>query len=105
MSPKRTYSSALRSKNRIRSAFLELLHEKNFEKITVTDIVTRANINRSTFYAHYPDMIGLLDEIQEEIIARTQQIFEEADYSVLKTGSFSHWWYQRQPPAMPGEKK
>jgi AcrR family transcriptional regulator len=83
MSPRKTYSTALRSKSRIRSAFLELLHEKNFEKITVTDIVSRANINRSTFYAHYPDMIGLLDEIQEEIIARTQQIFEEADYTEI----------------------
>ena len=81
MSPRKTYSTALRSKSRIRSAFMELLREKSFEKISVTDIVSRANINRSTFYAHYPDMIGLLDEIQSEIIARTQQIFQETDYS------------------------
>lgn len=83
MPPRRTYSSALRSKSMIRTAFLELLHEKNFEKISVTDIVTRANINRSTFYAHYPDMIGLLDEIQSEIITRAQQISEETDYAEI----------------------
>lgn len=83
MSPRKTYSSALRSKSMIRSAFLELLREKSFEKISVTDIVSRANINRSTFYAHYPDMIGLLDEIQAEIIARAQQIFQETDYSEI----------------------
>lgn len=81
MSPRKTYSTALRSKSMIRSAFMELLREKSFEKISVTDIVSRANINRSTFYAHYPDMIGLLDEIQSEILARAQQIFQETDYS------------------------
>ena len=29
---------------------------KDLSKITVTDIVNRADINRATFYAHYPDV-------------------------------------------------
>ena len=81
MSEKKEYRSAIRSRKLIRQAFMDLLKEKPFEKITVTDIVNRAEINRSTFYAHYPDVMGLLDEFQEEILS----VFE--DY--LKNVSFS----------------
>lgn len=81
MSEKKEYRSAIRSRKLIHQAFMELLKEKSFEKITVTDIVNRAEINRSTFYAHYPDVMGLLDEIQEGIVSAF------ADY--LKMVSFT----------------
>ena len=68
MAQKKEYRSALRSRRLIRQAFLELLHEKPYEKITVTDIVSRADINRSTFYAHYTDVSGLVDSLLDEII-------------------------------------
>lgn len=69
MEKRKEYRSAVRSRRLIRSAFLELLREKAYEKITVTDIVTRADINRSTFYAHYPDVRGLVEEIVSEAIS------------------------------------
>lgn len=68
MAEKKEYRSAIRSRRLIRTALLELLHEKPFEKITVTDIVRRADINRSTFYAHYPDVLGLVEELMEETV-------------------------------------
>ncbi|MBR2047382.1 MAG: TetR/AcrR family transcriptional regulator C-terminal domain-containing protein [Oscillospiraceae bacterium] len=68
MAEKKEYRSAIRSRRLIRAALLELLQEKKFEKITVTDIVKRADINRSTFYAHYPDVMGLLEELLEETV-------------------------------------
>ena len=80
---KKEYRSAIRSRKLIRQAFMELLKEKTFEKITVTDIVNRADINRSTFYAHYPDVMGLLDEIQEEIISFFEQYLRKVNFSDL----------------------
>ena len=65
---KKEYRSAVRSRRMIRQAFMELLQEKEFSKITVTDIVNRADLNRSTFYAHYPDVRGVIEEIQEELL-------------------------------------
>ena len=47
------YRSAIRSRRMIREAYTVLLKEKDLSKITVTDIVNRADINRATFYAHY----------------------------------------------------
>ena len=80
---KKEYRSAIRSRKLIRQAFMELLKEKPFEKITVTDIVNRADINRSTFYAHYPDVMGLLDEIQEEIVSFFEQYLRKVSFSDL----------------------
>ena len=43
------YRSAIRSRRMIREAYTVLLKEKDLSKITVTDIVNRADINRATF--------------------------------------------------------
>ena len=45
--------------------FLELLEELPFDKITVTDIVQKCNVNRNTFYYHFLDIYDLLDEVLE----------------------------------------
>ena len=74
MEKRKEYRSAVRSRRLIRSAFLELLREKAYEKITVTDIVTRADINRSTFYSHYPDVRGLVEEIVGEAINHSTEL-------------------------------
>lgn len=80
MAERRQYRSALRSKQLIRQALLELLDEKEYEKITVTDIVRRADLNRSTFYAHYPDVHGVIEEIQQETLSRNVALVEELKY-------------------------
>jgi len=83
MTEKKEYRSAIRSRRFIRQAFMELLKEKKFEKITVTDIVNRADINRSTFYAHYTDVRGLIEEIQSEFVERAMAVVKEMDFRDL----------------------
>ena len=63
MEQKKEYRSAARSRRLIRRAFLELLDERPFEKITVLELAERADVNRSTFYAHYPDIFGVVEEL------------------------------------------
>ena len=46
---KNEYRNAARSKALIKTAFIELLKEKPASKITVTDIIQRANVSRGTF--------------------------------------------------------
>lgn len=85
MAERREYRSSVRSRRMIREAFLELLDEKEFGKITVTDITNRADLNRSTFYAHYPDVRGVVEEIQDEIIEGNMTLVKEMKYrNVLK---------------------
>ena len=78
---KKEYRNAVRSRRMIREAFVALLHEKPFEKITATDIINRSGLNRSTFYAHYPDAKGILEDFIGEIITLFRQMLAELDFS------------------------
>lgn len=51
------------TKQAIRTACLELLEEKPFDKITVKDIVLRCELNRNTFYYYYKDIYDVLEDI------------------------------------------
>ena len=75
------YRSAIRSRRMIREAYTVLLKEKDLSKITVTDIVNRADINRATFYAHYPDVRGVTEEIENEIIAKMLEVLKEFEFT------------------------
>lgn len=80
MKQKAEYRSAVRSRKLIREAFLALLQEKEFSRITVTDIVNRADINRGTFYAHYTDIHAIVEEIEEEITDRMLEVLQDFRY-------------------------
>lgn len=68
MAEKAEYKSSIRSKKMIRDAFIELLQTKESGKITITNIVERAELNRGTFYAHYTDINMLIQSIEDEIV-------------------------------------
>ncbi|MCD8199877.1 MAG: TetR family transcriptional regulator, partial [Coriobacteriaceae bacterium] len=44
---------------RMEEAFWEELEEKPYAKITVTDIVKKAQVNRNAFYYHHDDLDDL----------------------------------------------
>lgn len=50
-----------RTRNLLVDALNELLGEKSFEAITVSEITERATLNRVTFYAHFQDKFALLE--------------------------------------------
>ncbi|MEN4374753.1 TetR/AcrR family transcriptional regulator [Streptococcus pyogenes] len=56
-----------KTKTAIYSAFTALLQKKEYSKITVRDMITLANVGRSTFYAHYESKEMLLKELCEEL--------------------------------------
>lgn len=74
---KAEYRSAIRSRKLINAALADLLLEKPLDKITVTDVVTRAQINRGTFYAHYADVPDVINHLIQSTFADIQQVFAE----------------------------
>ena len=42
-----------RTRKLLHEALMSLIQEKGYEKVTVQDILDRANLGRSTFYSHY----------------------------------------------------
>ncbi|MFI6604720.1 TetR/AcrR family transcriptional regulator [Nonomuraea sp. NPDC050536] len=60
-----------RTRRILRDAFTALVLEKGYDRITVQDILDRADVGRSTFYAHFRDKDALLmacfDGVREDL--------------------------------------
>jgi AcrR family transcriptional regulator len=54
MSLQRGERQAQRTKEALEKAFVQLIREKNYDTITISDITNRANTGRSTFYRYFP---------------------------------------------------
>jgi len=52
----------------IRLGLMEMLEEKAYDEITVTDIAQRAGVSRKTFYAHYENKNILYDQMVSEAV-------------------------------------
>lgn len=76
----------------LRQALLVLLKEKRYEEISVQDIIERADVARSTFYAHYVD--------KDDLLTGQNGIFAEslgndmAEHSAHGEGFSSLNWFQ-----------
>lgn len=57
-----------RTRQLLHHALMSLIVEKGYNAITVQDIIDRANLGRSTFYAHYQDKEDLLLSGMEEVM-------------------------------------
>lgn len=79
MAKQNTDRRIIRTKRMIRDALSELIEEKGFEGITVTDLTSKADINRGTFYLHYRDKYDLLEQSEDEIIQEFQEIAKAFD--------------------------
>lgn len=54
------------TQNKIKDVLIELLWEKDINKITIQEICRKADINRTTFYTHYNDIYDLMQKIEVE---------------------------------------
>ena len=71
----KTDSRRVRMTKRIlKDSLLDLMAEKNISHISIKEICDAADVNRSTFYAHYESPYDLLDEIENDIVGETPRI-------------------------------
>lgn len=67
-----------RTRELLSQALMSLMVEKGYNVITVQNIIDRANLGRSTFYAHYQDKEDLLMSGLEEVVHNLMRGMEEA---------------------------
>lgn len=60
-----------RTRRRLREAIVSLIHEKSYPAIVVNEILERADVGRSAFYAHFPNKDALLASGIEEMLHAT----------------------------------
>ncbi len=64
------------SREKIESAFMELLQTRELNQITVADICKRTGLNRSTFYANYADIYALADAMREQLEQQVRDLYD-----------------------------
>lgn len=75
------------TKKAIIAAFLDLLEVKSLDKITITDITERCEINRKTFYYYYDDLYDLIEDI---FLMETQKVLDDTKESSSFYEEFKH---------------
>ena len=65
------------SQERIEKAFINMLQKKNIEDINVTDLVKKAEINRSTFYTNYIDIYDVADKLKNKMYNEILSLYPE----------------------------
>jgi len=69
----------IRTRQLIHDAFIELIQEVEFKKISVNLITKKAGINRVTFYLHYKDLDDMIECLVDDMIDNIEEILREND--------------------------
>lgn len=72
----RSESKYFNTAKRMDEAMLSLLQEKDFDYISITEVCKKAEVNRSTFYLHYENIIDLYNETMEYVNNRFFAYFQ-----------------------------
>jgi AcrR family transcriptional regulator len=90
---------AERTRERLGSAFVALIHEKPIESVTVQDLLNRASVGRSTFYLHFRNKNDLLlSQLERFLETMSSQLVvqrEQSDRVVPVAEMFAHIKNQR----------
>lgn len=71
MKAQRLNNSSVKTRKLIKDTFVKMLSEKKeISKISVKELAERANISRATFYFHFDDVYGVIDEFEAELVDR-----------------------------------
>lgn len=73
-----------RSKQAMRSAFLELTDERGIDGFTVNDLCERADVNRGTFYNHFKDKEEMLAFMQDDFMEGLAAFRNEISHFTLR---------------------
>ena len=80
----------INSKNKIEASFINCLINKSIDEITINEICDGADINRSTFYAHYIDKNDLYKDIETMVTNKISEAFDDKFMELSLQDGLSH---------------
>ena len=84
------------SQEKIEKAFIDLLQTREIKDITVSDLIKKTELNRSTFYANYIDIFDLADKVREKLENDFSNLFADYDYFNERTGALKMFTHIRE---------
>lgn len=76
------------SRLRIERAFANLIQETPLDALTVTQVCKLAQINRSTFYANYPDIADLANQFRGKMAEDIKEVYREEREHAYNSNNF-----------------
>lgn len=77
-----------KSRKAIKDALLELMYEKDFNSITVNELLIKADISRGTFYAHFKNLEDVRQSLIGDLYSHADFLFGEYKASELAEDVF-----------------
>ena len=81
------------SKERLAQALSDLMREKPYHQITITEITERAQLSRRTFYRHYTVVADILDYIMHKLCDRYIALLLEQESYMFRTMAFVYFTF------------
>jgi AcrR family transcriptional regulator len=79
-----------RTKRMFEEALIELLEEKEYNRITVQEITKKSTLNRATFYLHYYDKNELLEQCLDSALNDLSESVKMQEYEFTYNGEQPH---------------
>ena len=70
----------VKNENLIRKTFREMMKENEYAKISIKVLTEKAQINRKTFYLHYPSLDHLLTSLQLELMSPALEMISKTAF-------------------------
>ena len=74
-----------RNRNMIMRAYLDLMFKNAGERITVQDVISKADVSRGTFYAHFRDISDLNEQTENFIVSFCREILTQKPLEEMMT--------------------
>ena len=74
-------SKSEKTRQRILNSFLDLMHEKRWDKISVKELCAKAEITRGTFYQYYDDIYTLMESLEDQLLNDLKERYEKISYT------------------------
>lgn len=76
-----------------KDALIEMLHTKHISEISITKLCEKANLNRSTFYAHYQTPLDILHELETDTLNEIKSYLHIVDDSISSSDTEKLFYY------------
>lgn len=70
----------------LNESLIKLLEQKEITKITVKELCADADVNRSTYYAHFTDPFDQLSQLKEGLLREVTEYAQKIDTEQLPNG-------------------
>ena len=88
------------TKSSLQTALIYLMNKKDFDKITITELVKKAGVSRMAFYRNYNSKEDILEKLKVEFINILKVLFINLKIFLL-SNVFSYSFFIATLPILP----